>query len=171
MKFSILFAALLCTSQLMAGVLTEIGNKFVSSAVKGDFVGVEETLWSGAAVGQKAAMLEGIKGAAGAIESGQVEISHVGKELVIGNLGATLLRIEAKSGTVDYDPIIYVKDGEGWHIVPWGDQEGLRVFAASRTDDEQIHLKLLNTWGSLVEEQLVKEEKAQGGESKEERSR
>jgi len=80
-------------------------------------------------------------------------ISHIDRELIIGDLGVTLIKIKTKSGKVDYDPIIYVKDATGWHILPYADARGLKKFAMSRTKDEQIHLRLFNEWANMVEEQ------------------
>ncbi|MDX1680110.1 MAG: hypothetical protein R3242_05190, partial [Akkermansiaceae bacterium] len=150
MKKYIFIAALLACN-INAETLTDIGSNFVSSAVRGDFDGVEKTLWANGE--DKDAMLAAMKGASGAIESGELKISHVNRQLIIGDLGVTLIRIEASSGEVDYDPLIYVKDESGWHILPYADERGLKAFAAKRTKDEQIHLELFDKWANLVAEQ------------------
>lgn len=159
MKIVFLISTLFFTTNLFAGTLTDLGSKFVTSAVSGDFVLVEKTLLPNSE--QKDAMLAAMKGAAGAVESGELTIMHVDRELIIGNLGATLIKIQNKSGDVDYDPILYVQEGGSWYIIPWADEKGLRVFAASRSEDEQIHLKLFNEWAHLLEKQL--ESKAEQG--------
>ena len=105
---------------------------------------------------QKEEMIAAMKGAAKAINSGDLKISHINKELVIGNLGATIIKIESKSGDVDYDPVIYVRDGSSWYIIPYADEKGLRDFAASRTEDEQVHLKLFERWVYLMQKRLEK---------------
>ena len=162
MKTVFLIYTLFFATNLFAGTLIDLGNRFVKSAVSGDFGTVEKTLLPESE--QKDAMLAAMKGAAGAVESGELTITHIDRELIIGDLGATLIKIQTKSGDVDYDPILYAREDESWYIVPWADEKGLRAFAAGRSQDEQIHLKLFNEWAHLLEKQLESKAEQDGAD-------
>jgi hypothetical protein len=100
------------------------------------------------------------------IKSGKMKVARVDKELVIGNLGVTLLRTDFEGqDEPEYGPLVCVRTESGWRVFPWASESDLKVLFEQRTPDEQIHLKLFDLWGNLTEQQLKKEAEAGTGQS------
>jgi hypothetical protein len=92
-----------------------------------------------------------------------MKVAPVNKELVIGNLGVTLLRTDFEGqDEPQYGPMVCVRTESGWRVFPWASESDLKVLLEQRTPDEQIHLKLFNLWGNLTEQQLKKEAEQAG---------
>lgn len=138
-----------------AGPVADLGAGFVEAVLKDDDEGLEKLV--ALSDKRKAAMLASFREAAGAIEAGAISLKAIDRELVIGDLGVTLIKFSTKGGESDYDPLVCMKTKEGWRAVPWENEEDARKFAASRTSDEQIHLKLFDEWADLVVEEIAKE--------------
>lgn len=147
-----------------AGELTAISSKFVAGAARGNLQEVAATLWDGGPA--KDEMLAEFKNVAPEIEKGNVTLTHVDRELVVGELGVTLMRIAGAGGKAAYKPIICLKVKEGWHVFPWSGEQDLKVLFDLRTKEEQIHLRLFNEWAHLMEK-LLAEEAEQAGASPE----
>ncbi|MBB5350689.1 hypothetical protein HNR46_000917 [Haloferula luteola] len=89
------------------------------------------------------------------IESGSIQLAPTHKELVIGELGASLVRFHyGKSRRAEYELLICVKTANGWQVFPWGSDSDLEVLSKQRSPDEQIHLKLFKEWKVLMTQQL-----------------
>ena len=146
-----------------AGELTAISSKFVNGAASGNLQELASTLWEGGPA--KDVMLAEFKKVAPEIEKGNVKLTHVDRELVIGELGVSLMRIEGAGGKSDYKPIVCLKVKDGWRVFPWSGESDLKVLFDQRTKEEQIHLRLFNEWANLMEG-LLAEEAGSGPEKK-----
>ncbi|MBK1884911.1 hypothetical protein JIN85_21045, partial [Luteolibacter pohnpeiensis] len=150
-----LLAGFILVGAAHAAELKEIAEKFVSASVAGDSTKLDEVyLDSPTRERADAAFAEALP----QIKAGKLKVAHVDKELVIGDLGVTLMRIDFEGHPVaNFKPIICVRTDAGWRLFPWASQSDLKVLMDQRTPDEQIHLRLFNTWANLVEEQIEKE--------------
>ncbi|QQL44092.1 hypothetical protein [Sulfuriroseicoccus oceanibius] len=155
-----LLAGILSVSVAHAAELKEIAEKFVSAWVAGDYAKLDEVyLESPTRERADEAFAEALP----QIKAGKLTVAHVDKELVIGDLGVTLMRIDFEGHPVaNFKPIICVRTEAGWRLFPWASQSDLKVLMDQRTPDEQIHLRLFNTWANLVEEQIEKEAEQAG---------
>ena len=92
------------------------------------------------------------------IQAKKLRISRIENELVIGDLGVTLIRLDLDGhAKPNYKPLICVRTDSGWRIFPWASQADLNILLEQRSPEEQIHLKLFNEWGNLIEELLTKQ--------------
>ncbi len=89
------------------------------------------------------------------IESGKLKISAVEKELIIGDLGISLTRLEfTEPAKIGYKPMFFVKIDGVWKIFPRATQKDIDILKEQRSPDERIHLQLFNEWVSLTQESL-----------------
>jgi hypothetical protein len=157
MKKTHLIAALLVLAAhaAWAGELTAISSKFVHGAAHGDLREIASTLWEGGPA--KEGVLADFKTAAPEIAKGKVKLTPVDRELVIGELGVTLMRFEVADGKFDFKPIVCLKTKDGWRVFPWSSEADLKVLFDQRTKEEQIHLRLFNEWAHLMGKLLAEE--------------
>ena len=100
-------------------------------------------------------------------EEKKLTVSHVPRELIIGNLGVSLIKLKSTDGpTPSYKPLIFVKTESGWKLFPWSRQADLKILIEQRNPDEQIHIQLFNKWANLVEDQLTATEQNQKMQNK-----
>lgn len=138
----------------IADELESISKSFIKSATIGDKDALEKIYLD---VPTRAKAIEAITQALPQLKSGEFRITGVPNELVIGDLGVTLICFESdKSTKRDYDPMICVRTSDGWRVYPWASQADLKRFVDQRTPEEQIHLKLFTEWAKLTEELLTK---------------
>ena len=157
---TVIFGLIAISVQLaISGELTAISSKFVEAAKEGNIENLSSTLWDGGPA--KEEMIAEFKKVAPEIQKGNLKIKSVDRELIIGELGVTLMRIDAVGDDgPDYNPIICIKSKGKWVIFPWGTEKHLKVLFDQRSKEEQIHLKLFNEWANLMEK-LLKEEAEQ----------
>ena len=150
-----ILTGLLLALEIHAAELTNVAQKFVAASIAGDSAKLDEVyLESPTRERADAAFAEALP----QIKAGKLKVEHVDKELVIGDLGVTLMRIEIEGHPVaNFKPIICVRTDAGWRLFPWASESDLKVLLDQRTPDEKIHLRLFNTWANLVEEQIEKE--------------
>jgi len=139
-----------------AGELTAISSKFITAAKDGDIENLASTLWNGGPA--KGEMIEEFKKVVPEIKGGKLKLTSVDMELIIGELGVTLMRMDAE-GAKDphFNPIICLKVEGKWLIFPWATEEHLKVLFNRRSKEEQIHLRLFNEWANLMEKLLTEE--------------
>ena len=149
-----ILTGLLLSLEIHAAELTNVAQKFVTASIAGDSEKLDEVyLESPTRERADAAFAEALP----QIKAGKLQVAHVDKELVIGDLGVTLMRIEFEGHPVaNFKPMICVRTDAGWRLFPWASESDLKVLMEQRTPDEQIHLRLFNTWANLTEEQLNK---------------
>jgi hypothetical protein len=157
-----LLTGLLFACVAHAAELKEIAEKFVSASIAGDSAKLDEVyIESPTRERVDAAFAEALP----QIKAGKLRVAHVDRELVIGDLGVTLMRIEFEGHPVaNFKPIIGVRTAAGWRLFPWASESDLKVLIHQRTPDEQIHLRLFNAWANLVEEQIEKVAEAGTGQ-------
>lgn len=144
-----------------AGELTAISSKFVNAAKDGDIENLASTLWNGGPA--KEEMIAEFKEVVPEIKEGKLKITRVDRELIIGELGITLMRLDSEDDKAPhYNPIICLKVEGKWLIFPWATEEHLQVLFDQRSKEEQIHLKLFNEWSNLMEKLLAEETKREG---------
>ncbi|RYD78855.1 MAG: hypothetical protein EOP84_13760 [Verrucomicrobiaceae bacterium] len=153
-----LLTALILASVTHAAELKDIAEKLVSASIAGDSAKLDEVyLESPTRERADAAFAEALP----QIQAGKLRVAHVDRELVIGNLGVTLMRIDFEGHPVaNFQPIIGVRTDKGWQLFPWASESDLKVLMQQRTPDEQIHLRLFDRWAHLIEEQIEKEAEA-----------
>ena len=139
-----------------AGELTAISSKFVTAAKDGDIENLASTLWNGGPA--KGEMIAEFKQVIPEIKEGKLKLTSVDRELIIGELGVTLMRMDAEGSKAPrFNPIICLKVEGKWLIFPWATEEHLKVLFNQRSKEEQIHLKLFNEWANLIEKLLAEE--------------
>jgi hypothetical protein len=159
-----LLTGLLLALDLHAAELTSVAQKFVTASISGDSAQLDQVyLESPTRERADAAFAEALP----QIKAGKLKVAHVDKELVIGDLGVTLMRIEFEGHPgANFKPMICVRTDTGWRLFPWASESDLKVLMEQRTPDEQIHLRLFNIWANFTEEQLNKEaEQAADGDA------
>ena len=140
-------------SNLLPAVeLVPIAKQFVAAVAKLDNEKLSG-IYADAPTKQNA--IKALGEAAPMIESGKLKIGAIDKELIIGDLGVTLTRLESTDPPkVGYKPLIFVKVGGIWKVFPWATQSDLKSLADQRNPEERIHLQLFNKWADLMEELL-----------------
>jgi hypothetical protein len=139
-----------------AGELTAISSNFVTAAKGGDIENLASTLWNGGPA--KREMIEEFKKVVPEIKEGKLKLTSVDRELIIGELGVTLMRMDAEGAEAPhFNPIICLKVEGTWLIFPWATEEHLKVLFKQRSKEEQIHLRLFNEWANLMEKLLTEE--------------
>lgn len=140
------------------GALVQVSQKFVKDINAGDADALKGRVL---ATGVKDRWLEEFKGVREMIVVGVISVSTPEKELVIGDLGVTLLRIEKlrPEQFVRYVPMIWVRVDGSWNFVPWTNEKELHDFAKTRSAEEQIHIKLMDKWADEIEKLLAEEAK------------
>lgn len=96
------------------------------------------------------------------ITSGKLKITAIDKELIIGDLGVTLMRLDFEGEPKgSFRPIVCVRTSGQWKIFPWSSTSDLKVLADTRTPDERIHIQLFNKWANLMEDLLLEQAEPQ----------
>jgi hypothetical protein len=145
------------------GELTAISSKFVASAKEGNLENLASTLWDGGPA--KDEMIAEFKKVAPEIQKEKLKLTKVDRELVIGELGVTLMRLDAEGDNdPSYNPIICLKVQGKWFIFPCGTEKHLKVLFDQRSKEEQIHLKLFNEWSNLMGKLLAEEAEQPGAD-------
>ncbi len=140
---------------LPAAELVPIAKQFVAAVAKLDNEKLSEIYADGPT---KQDAIKALAEAAPTIESGKLKIGAIDKELIIGDLGVTLTRLESTDPPkVGYKPLIFVKVSGVWKVFPWATQSDLNALADQRTPEERIHLQLFNKWTNLMEDLLDEE--------------
>lgn len=143
----------LLSNLLPAAELIPIAKQFVAALAKLDN---EKLSGIYADAPTKENAIKAFAEAAPMIESGKLKIGAIDKQLIIGDLGVTLMRLESTDPPkVGYKPMIFVKVGGIWKVFPWATQSDLKTLADQRTPEERIHLQLFNKWANLMEELLA----------------
>ena len=144
----------LLTSLSIASELEDISKQFVAAATKGD-IEVVRNLYMDSPTKDKT--VAGFSKALPSIRDKKILISHVSRELILGDLGVTLLKMNFEGHSeAQYKPMICVRTKDGWKIFPWSSDKDLKVLLDQRNQEEQIHLQLFNTWANLTKAQLTK---------------
>jgi hypothetical protein len=165
MKFiSILVAACgFCAFSLEARELDQIAKQFVTASLKNDAVVFEE-IYTESPTKQKAIadFAKEFVQAAPLIDAGKLKVTTIDKELVIGDLGVTLMRLDfADQPKATFRPIVCVRVSGSWKVFPWSSTSDLKVLAETRTPEEKIHIQLFNKWANLMEDLLLEQEAEQ----------
>ena len=148
-----------------AAELASTAKSFVEATLKND-IGAFEELYLESSTKPKA--IEGLskefEEVSELIKAGKLTASSVDKELVIGDLGVTLMQIDfEEEDQTSFRPIVCVRTPEGWRVFPWFSTSDLEVLADSRTPEERIHIQLFNRWANLMEDLLLEQQKAEQG--------
>jgi hypothetical protein len=155
-KKVLLLASITAVQMAVGGELTAISTQFVAAATRGDAEGVVSTLCENG-VG-KEEMITEFKNAAPDFKSGKLKFTKIERELVIGDLGVTLMRLDIEGNPEpDYKPILCLKEKGKWRVIPWASEKDLKAVYEQRSKEEQIHLKLFNKWANLMGEMLADE--------------
>jgi hypothetical protein len=146
----------LCASSLKAGELDQLAKQFVTASLKHDAAAFEK-IYTDSPTKQKA-IAEFVK-AAPLIDAGKLKVTAIDKELVIGDLGVTLVRLDfADQHKASFQPLVCVRASGTWKVFPWSSTSDLKVLAETRTPEEKIHIQLFNKWASLMEDLLLEQE-------------
>jgi hypothetical protein len=144
-----------------AGDLTAISSRFVAASNEGNIEKLASTLWDSGTAKDK--FLTEFKEVAPEFQKRKLWFTKIERELVIGELGTTLVRLDSEGDShSDYERIVCLKVHGEWLIYPWATEEDLKVLSNQRSKEEQIHLKLFKEWSRLMEK-LLAEEAAQPG--------
>jgi predicted acyl esterase len=152
---SLSFSCLSCNAHLK-----DVATQFVDAAISGNSKELTQ-IYIDSTTREKA--IKEFMEFSPMIQSKKIKITRIDKELVIGDLGVTLIRLDIEGRTEpNYQPLICVRFNDTWKIFPWTSKSDLKILLKQRSPDEQIHLQLFNEWAKLTEEQLTKmENKAQ----------
>ena len=138
----------------IANELSNLSKKFVVAATNGDRETLKK-LYLDSPTLQKT--IEALSQELPKIKENKLSISHIPRELIIGELGVSLMKIKSEDPLRSrYLPIIFVRTETGWKIFPWSSEADIKVLFDQRSPEEQIHLKLFNKWANLTENQLEK---------------
>lgn len=77
---------------------------------------IASTLWEDGPAND--GVLADFKSAAPEIAKENVKLTPVDRELVIGELGVTLMRFEVANGKFDFKLIVCLKTKDGWRVFP-----------------------------------------------------
>ena len=134
--------------------LKDIATQFVDATISGNSEELKK-LYIDSTTREK--FIKEFMEASPMIQSKKIKITRIDKELVIGDLGVTLIRLDFEGRPKPkYQPLICVRSNNIWKIFPWTSQSDLKVLLNQRNPDEQIHLQLFNEWANLTEDQLTK---------------
>ena len=164
MKLIAILLLMLMSSFAMASELEDISKLFVAAAKSGNSDQLKKIYLDTST--RDTALLE-LEKTLPQIQSKKLNLSNIKNELVIGDLGVTLIRVDfADQPEPKYRPLICVRTKNGWRVFPWSTQDDLKTLYEQRTPEEQIHLKLFNKWGQLIKPLLKPEaEQAVPGQS------
>ncbi len=161
MKYKILLLTTLVLNSLTlhAGTLTELSKKYVASASANDKAQLEAICMDSPT---KAKSIEECAQLPEMIKSGKAKVTAVDKELIIGDLGVTLMRIDFdEQPKPSFRPIVCVRIDDHWKVFPWVTTSDMKELAKQRTPEETIHIQLLNEWTHLMGQLLLKQETEQ----------
>jgi hypothetical protein len=166
MKFiPILVAACgFCAFSLKAGELDQIAKQLVTASLKNDAAAFEK-IYTESPTKQKAIadFAKEFVQAAPLIDAGKLKVTAIDKELVIGDLGVTLMRLDfADQPKASFRPIVCVRVSGSWEVFPWSSTSDLKVLSEMRTPEEKIHIQLFNKWANLMEDLLLEQEDKKG---------
>jgi hypothetical protein len=147
-------------ASLHAGELDQIARNFITATSKNDATLLAEVFVDSPPKDKAIAEIAQVPPL---LEAGQLQITAVDKELIIGDLGGTLMRLDFEGQPKpSFRPIGCVRTEGKWKIFPCASTSDLKVLAEMRTPEEKIHIQLFNKWASLMEDLLLEQDS--GGE-------
>jgi len=139
----------------LAAELEALSKRFIDSAQRGDSEGLTKIYLNGPT---RTKAVTAFMEIFAQVKKKELKISRIENELIIGDLGVALIRVESVDHREPrYRPFICVRTSKGWRAYPWFNEADLKLLYEQRTPEEQIHLKLFNKWGNLMGELLKKQ--------------
>lgn len=163
-----LFALLLwaCTTSLgLTQDLSKLSLDFINALKVGDVDKLEPLILEDASTRDE--FLSGVPDGAKAMAEQELELRHVNRELIIGDIGMTLLGIRRAGGPkFDFDPLIFRRSGDQWKMFPWANESHLKEFFSSLSPEEQSDVRLLQKWAQALGKMLNAELAAEQANAK-----